>query len=251
MLGTINKAGAVLDLFTAQRPEWGVTEVAERLGTSKASAHALLSTLVDIGLMRRTSDNRYRLGWRLLALSRVLVDSIDFRASARRRMRHLAGRYGGTLHLAVLDDGQVLYLEKAQGPGTGTIVETAVGARMDPHCSAVGKVLLAAGGVDEAHELVERTGMARHTRRTITSPQELDRELLAVLSRGYAHDAEEGLEGVCCVAAPIYDRHRAVQAAISVSVSPEAFRRAGDGYRRMVLTTAADVSRELASLTPR
>jgi IclR family KDG regulon transcriptional repressor len=248
MLSTINKAGAVLDLFTTQQPEWGVTEVAGALGTSKASAHAVLSTLVDIGLMRRTPDNRYRLGWRLLALSRVLVESVDFRAYARRRMQHLARRYGGTLHLAVLDGAQVLYLEKAEGPASGSIAATGVGLRMDAHCSAVGKVLLAAGGIGNAHGALEQAGMARHTPRTITSSDELDRELVAVRSRGYARDEEEGLDGVCCFAAPIYDRHHVVQAAISVSVSPAAFRRAGNGYRRIVQTTASDVSRDLASL---
>jgi DNA-binding IclR family transcriptional regulator len=246
VLTTITKAGAVLDLFSAERPEWGVTETAAALGIPKASAHDVLSTLVEIGLVRRTRGNRYRLGWRVLALSRVLVESVDFRAYARSRMRNLAGRYGGTLHLAVLDGPSVVYLEKATGADGDTVGATGVGLRMDAHCSAVGKVLLAAMDARERRLLVDEAGMPRRTARTITDPAELDRALDETRARGYARDDEEGLAGVCCVAAPIYDDHHEVQAALSVSVAPDRFRRDGEGLRRIVQTAAADVSRALA-----
>lgn len=245
MLSTIAKAGAVLDLFTPERPEWGVSEVAAALGTPRANAHAVLSTLVEIGLMRRTAESRYRLGWRLLALNRVLDESADLRVLARRRMEHLTRRYGSTLHLAALDGPRVLYLEKTVGARSGAIAPTGVGLRMDAHCSAVGKVLLAAREPAEVRALLDRAGMARRTRRTITAAGALERELDLVRARGYAVDDEEGLDGVCCVAAPIRDSDQTVQAAISVSVPPDEFHRAGDAYRRLVGRAAAEISRGL------
>lgn len=248
MLSTIAKAGAVLDLFTAERPEWGVTEVADALGTPKPNAHAVLSTLVDIGLMRRTADSRYRLGWRLLALSRVLVESADFRTLARRRMQSISSRSGATLHLAVLDGPRVLYVEKAAGARCGDL-PTGIGLRMDAHCSAVGKVLLAAREPDEVRPLLERAGMRRRTPRTITSVSALCRELETVRARGYAIDDEEGVEGVCCIAAPVRNQRLTVQAAISVSIPPVELARAGDGYRRLVHGASAAVSRALADET--
>jgi DNA-binding IclR family transcriptional regulator len=247
VLSTIAKAGAVLDLFTPERPEWGVTEVAAALGAPKASAHAVLSTLVEIGLMRRTRDNRYRLGWRLLALSRVLVESVDFRSCARARMVHLAERYRGTMHLAVLDGPAVLYIEKASWSGGDAVGPTGVGVHMDAHCSAVGKLLLATLEPDARSALIDQAGLARHTARTTTDRAAFDLELDQIRSRGYARDDEEGLRGVCCVAAPVHDRHRVVQAALSFSVTADRFRRDGDGCRRLAQAAAADVSRALCS----
>jgi IclR family KDG regulon transcriptional repressor len=245
VLTTITKAGAVLDLFTSERPEWGVSEVADALGTPRPNAHAVLATLVEIGLMRRTADSRYRLGWRLLALSRVLVESVDFRALARRRMARISESSGATLHLAVLDGPQVMYLEKTSGRHGSAIAATGVGLRWDAHCSAVGKVLLADHEPAEAAALLDRAGMARRTARTITSLRDLGRELDVVRVRGYALDDQEGLDGVCCIAAPIRDRFRTVQAAISVSLPPADFARAGERYRRLVQGAAAEVSRGL------
>lgn len=81
-LQTVQKIGPVLDLFTVRRPEWGVTEVAAEIGVPRSSAHALLASLVDIGLLQCRSRGRYRIGWRVVELNQTLQGTVDVRTVA-------------------------------------------------------------------------------------------------------------------------------------------------------------------------
>jgi len=83
VLGTVGKASRVLDLFTREAPEWGVTEAALALEVPRSSAHDLLDTLAQTGLLRRVEGNRYRLGLKLLTLSNAALDSLAVRVQAR------------------------------------------------------------------------------------------------------------------------------------------------------------------------
>jgi IclR family KDG regulon transcriptional repressor len=242
MRSTVGKAGRVLELFTADRSEWGVSEAATELALPKSSAHDLLIALVDIGLLQKTSAGRYRLGWRIVALNRALVDGSDFRARAQRHMSRVADRFGRTMHLAALDSGQVLYLEKVEPPRAAPIAVSGVGLRQPAHCTAVGKVLLAYAGEPGVRAAVQRDALARRTRHTITTLDRLEEELAQVRDLGYAHDIEEGVRDLCCVAAPVRDAQGDVLAAVSISVAAHWFRQQPDRYRDIIIAAATEIS---------
>src|ERR1700734_4468952 len=88
LLGTVGKASRVLDLFTSETPEWGVTEAALALQVPRSSAHDLLDTLACTGLLRRVAGNRYRPGVKLLCLSSAALDSFAVRGAARPGIEH-------------------------------------------------------------------------------------------------------------------------------------------------------------------
>ncbi|MFJ7078924.1 IclR family transcriptional regulator [Streptomyces sp. NPDC098781] len=243
MLGTVSKAGRVLDLFTPALPEWGVSEVACQLQVSKSSAHALLSTLNEIGLVRRLPDGRYRLGWRILELNRSLLQSTDFLSGSTGRMQLLADQLQATIHVAAVRDHSVLYLEKIRGAHSPDIGFSAVGLSAPAHCTALGKVLLASSDDAYTDAVIERYGLARRTPETITSLPRLRTELDAIRLRGWGLDREEAVTRVCCVAAPVRDAHGGVQAAISISLSTSQYRRNPEGVRRSVQKTAAWIGR--------
>ena len=245
MLGTVRKVADVLDLFTSERPEWGVTEVARALGIPKSSAHALLATMCRIGLLRKTPHLRYRLGWRVLALHRVLLETTEFRAEALPVMQSLVARYGETVHLAALDEGQVVYVEKLEGTRAVRVAVSRVGARLPAHCSAVGKVLLAFRPWSEVQAIVAAQGLPAFTPRTITSLAQLRAELEQVRQQGYAYDIEEVLPELCCVAAPIRDYAATVVAAMSLSVPAYRFHQHREEYRRAIVHAARQVSENL------
>lgn len=245
MLGTVRKVARVLDLFSAERPEWGVTEVARALGIPKSTAHALLDTMCRIGLLRKTPHCRYRLGWRVLALHRVLMETTEFRAEAVPVMQGLVARYGETVHLAALDDGQVVYVEKLEGTRAVRVAVSRVGARLPAHCSAVGKVLLAFRPWEEVQDIVRVQGLPAFTPRTITSLHELRVELGRVREQGYAIDQEEVMADLCCVAAPIRDYTGSVVAAMSLSVPAYRFHQYRDEYRRAIVQATRQVSENL------
>src|ERR1700757_822665 len=180
MLLTIDCAGQVLEQFTKENPERGVTEVALALGISKSKAHALLSSLTHVGLLRRTPQGRYRMGWRVLSLNRILTETTDFHRYARPMMERLGERCGEIVHLGVLDDGQVMYVDRIKGRHAVQIDISALGNRLWAHCSGVGKMLLSHLPAAELDAVVERHGLPALTTRTITDRAALDAELAEI-----------------------------------------------------------------------
>jgi DNA-binding IclR family transcriptional regulator len=245
MLGTVNKAGRVLELFTSTKSEWGVTEVARALNMPKSSAHSLLTALAATNLLGRTGDNRYKLGWRVLSLSRTLLDSSDVRMHAQPALHTLAHRYGVTAHVATLDDGEVTYIDKVEAGGTVPILVSGVGRRLPAHSTALGKVLLAYESAGTLEQLFGTRGLEPMTDQTITSPRALHAELEAVRRQGWARADEEIVEGLVCYAAPIVDPELGIEAAVSVSVSVEEDRARPDRYVRLAIAAATQVTRKL------
>lgn len=247
MLQTIQKIGPVLDLFTVEQPEWGVSEVAEAIGVPRSSAHALLSSLVETGLLQSRGRGRYRIGWRVLELSETLRGTVNVRSVAYPVLERLVEQYGETSHLAIMDRSRVLYIEKILGTHMVTVVGARVGAQLEPHCSAVGKVLLAHRGHDEITRILGDTSMRRLTPTTITDPATLCDELGAVRRTGVAYDRGEAIPDVHCVAAPVRDAMGSVIAAVSVTVPENRFTRARAEFTQAVKAVAAEISSRLAT----
>ena len=111
MSSSLQKAVTVLTLFRVERPEWSVSEIAHEVNLPKSSISELLSDLAAEGLLHRLRAGHYRLGWRLVELGQVLLRTTDFRTEAREVMQDMLRNWGETMHLAVLESGQVMYLE--------------------------------------------------------------------------------------------------------------------------------------------
>ena len=242
MLQTLSKAGRVLELFSLENPEWGVSQVAKSLEIPKSGAHALLSTLADQGMLRRTDKARYRLGWRVMAMNQILLETTDFRPEARRMMEYLVSRFGETVHLAALESGQVIYVDKTQGTRAVRVEVTGMGVKLPAHGSGVGKALLACRPWGEVLKIIENQGMAALTPKTITTLDEFQEELQTVRKQGYAFDLEETVPELCCVAAPIRDRTGEVVAAISFSVPAYRFELGKERYVAAIVQSARAVS---------
>ncbi len=242
MSRTIDKVMRVLDLFSLERPEWGVSEAAKALGFPKSTTSELMSDLADQRLLSRATKGKYRLGWRLFELSQTLLDTTEFRMEARRVMEELVGCWRETVHLAVLDGVQAVYVEKLQPTPAVKIWISRTGARLPAHCSGVGKVLLAHSKWEHIAALFEDQGMPTLTHNTITTLDALAEELERVRELGYAHDHEETLVGLCCVAAPVHGSGGEVIAAVSLSVPAYRFCPNEDNYTAAILDAARRIS---------
>ena len=148
MLSTLGRAAKVLDLFTVDAPEWGATAVAHELQIAKSQAHELLVSLAVGGLLQRVGMGRYRLGWRIVALNAVLVETSDLLRLVAPEMRALVGRYGETVHVAVWD-GRPVCIDARSGRLSTSIPPFRVGADLPACSTALGKVLLAGRPRDE------------------------------------------------------------------------------------------------------
>lgn len=245
MLQTIQKAGELLALYDREHTEWGVREVASKLRMAKSSAHDLMNSLAKLGFLNKTEYNRYRLGWRLVTLSETLLATTELRKEARPVMEELAAQYQETIHLAVLDDTQAVYVDKLEGRQAVRVELTSLGARLYAHCSSLGKVLLAYSPEDRVKHIIETAGLPRFTPNTVTDEQELLQTLAKIRRQGFAYDLEEILPDLCCVGAPIYNHTGEVIAAISMSIPAYRFRRSQTEYREAVIRAANTISKRL------
>ncbi|MBV6756588.1 MULTISPECIES: IclR family transcriptional regulator [Rhodococcus] len=248
-LQTVQKIGPVLDLFTATRPEWGVSEVAAAIEVPRSSAHALLSSLVDTGLLQCRTRGRYRIGWRVIELGETLRGTVDVRSCAAPVIENLVERYGETSHLAVMERWHVLYVDKVVGTHNITVQGARVGARLDAHCTAVGKVLLAALEEGELRRYLAGRALRRHTPSTITNSGALLDALSVVRSSGCAYDLGEAVSEVHCVAAPVRDDMGSVVAAVSMSVPVTRFVPRKAELTRALTAAARDVTHAIAAST--
>lgn len=247
-LNTIKKIGPVLDLFTPERPEWRMTEIARVLEMPKSSAHTLVTTLAEIGLLTTTNRGGYRLGWNILDLGERMRASLDFRRHALPAMHELSESVQETVLLAALDRRRVIYLERAEGRHPMVrLAGVRPGATAPAHCTSVGKVLLAYRDPAEVRALFARECPKAMTRRTITDVDQLLSELAKVRSRGFAYDIGEIVPDVCAVGAPVFDRFDSVVAAMSVAMPAYRFEAKRAAVSKGIQAAAAAASASLAA----
>jgi DNA-binding IclR family transcriptional regulator len=213
----LDRAIAILNCFSEEKPQMGVAELARGAGINKATVHRLLGELQQHGwIQQNAEDRRYRLGFKLLELGNRVVDRLDLASVARPFLNALANDTGETAHLAILDDGMCYYVAKVESRYS-IRMRSHVGKRNPAHCTGVGKVLLAFATRPEADQIVADQGLPKLTRRTITQTRRLFEELSRIRERGYAIDDQEFEEGLRCVATPVRDHTNTVVAALSVS----------------------------------
>ena len=249
---SVTHALDILDYLASSRGEAGVTEVARSLGVHKSTASRLLATLNARGYVSRDPQSgKYTLGMHLIELSRVKLDQIDLRQLARPYLEDLVYSTGETAHLAILDHGKVVYIDKVDTPQT-LGMRSSVGYRIAAHCTALGKALLAELPADELDTVLEPGKMARFTSNTVTDPETLRLHLICVRERGYAIDDEEHEEGIRCIAAAVRDHAARVAAAISVSGPTfRITREKADAIGKMVSDAARRLSEASGFAAPR
>jgi IclR family transcriptional regulator, KDG regulon repressor len=220
--GGVKSAVRVLEIFEllVQHPSGlSLSEICTLLDLPKSSGHALLMTLAKRGYLRDGRRERsYRLGPALFEIGSAYISGTDLVADGQAVVSEVARRCDETVHLAVLDGADVLYVVKEEGTRTIRMV-SAVGKRFPAHGTGVGKTMLAFLG-DEvlAERFPDHLPLAALTPQTITDPRALRAELAAIRARGYGFDHEESTPGLCCVAAPVYGATGDVIAGMSISV---------------------------------
>ena len=213
----VERALNILEAAAPRRDGLTNSEISRKLGIPKSSASYILRTLEKRGYLRRDAETgRYRLGLKILSLGGDAQGNLDIADVALPFMRALGEKIRLTVHLAVLDQGEAVYIEKVEAPGFFK-VNTWVGRRMFLHSTSVGKCLMAWLPKQEVEALVRQQGLKKRTPETITNISRLLGELEHVKQAGYAVDDEENSLGARCLGAPIFDATGNVAAAIGAS----------------------------------
>jgi len=213
----LDRAFRILTLLSDGKSR-SLQELSEGIELSTSTTFRLMATLSYYRFVRRDEQtNQYNLGLACLELARAYQESNDLRRIAQPELEVLRDDVKETVHLAVLDQMEIVYLEKLPGLHAIGLMSSRVGGRSPAYCTGVGKVLLAYQRPQVIKEYFEKNSMSPYTDFTITSSERLDAELESIRLKGYALDRGEHEFEVRCVATPIFDLKGDVIAAISIS----------------------------------
>lgn len=212
-LSVVRRAALLLDCLAAGDSP-GISELARRSGLAKTTVFRLVHELASCGLVEVTGGG-VRLGMRLFELGSSVPRQRSLTEAALPYMRDLQQATGDTVHLAVLDRAEVVYLQILRGRGTRQL-PSRVGGRMPAHATGVGKAILAFSPPEVAGQLIT-AGLERRTARTIVAPEALRRELTRIRVSGVSFDREESGPGIVCAASPVFGPDGSVVAAMSLT----------------------------------
>lgn len=216
-LSSVATAARILREFGKHSTQLGVSQLARRVGVGKSTAHRVIWTLVAEGLLEKVEETGlFRLTTTMRSLGASAETAQRLHEAATMPLDQLRRKTGGTLHVAILDGADVLYIERREGPGAIPVFR-AVGSRNAAHVTSSGKVLLAFLPSDRQQRLVQEMRLTPKTPRTITSRTDFLAELARVRRQGYAENRGESQPGMCSIAAPIRDPLGQVVASVSVA----------------------------------
>jgi DNA-binding IclR family transcriptional regulator len=202
----------------AEHPEpLGLKQIAQYTKLHPSTAHRILSAMSADRLVDRVEPGSYRLGMRLLELGNLVKSRISVRELALPVMRELHAQTGETVNLSVRHDDEIVYVERTSSGRSAMRVVHVVGTRAPLHVTAAGKLFLLEEGFARLRDYARRTGLAPHTKNTVSAVPLLERELERIQAQGWATDNEEAELGVRCVAAGIRDDAGQLVAALSLS----------------------------------
>jgi len=217
---SIDVAISILELFSAEKKELGILDMAKTLGKNVSTLHRTVTILKQRGYVEQSAGrSKYRLGLKVFELGCVYQNQSNVIKDAMDRVERLANATNETVNLAVLDQElrEIAYIAKIESTQV-LKTDIQIGTKLLAHCTALGKVLLA--HLDQS--VIERlfpphASLPVYTKKSIASTDKLRKVLTEVRNNGFALDLDEFREGVVCVARPFRDMNNKVVAAISVT----------------------------------
>ncbi|WP_127015303.1 IclR family transcriptional regulator [Anoxybacter fermentans] len=216
LVQSLDRALDILEKIVEAEDGLGVTELSKSLELHKSTIYRLLATLAYRGYVRQDPKNeKYKVGIKLFELGNLALNKLELRREVRPFLEELMSRTGETIHLGILDNDEVVYIDKVESPQTIRMYSK-IGKRAPVHCTGLGKVLLAYSSSEVIDKVIEK-GLRAYTENTITDVDAFKKHLEEIRRQGFAIDNVEHEEGIRCVAGPIFDYSGNVIASFSIS----------------------------------
>lgn len=213
---SLEKAFQILECFSPQEPELGITEISKQLGLYKSNVFNILSTLESLGYIEKNgTTNKYALGKRIIKLSHTAITYYGYKGEIRRCLKEISQEFEEIAYYGVPDGSNVIYIEGAY-PDSSLNTNMIQGVTAPLVCTGIGKAMLAFMDKAVVDRILSRP-LARFTDTTITDPDEMRLHLETIHRQGYSIDNMEHEYGVKCVGMPVFNRHRELVGAVSVT----------------------------------
>lgn len=238
---------ALIDVLASREEAITLKEISEKTGLHPSTTHRILNDLTIGRFVDRPEAGSYRLGMRLLELGNLVKGRLNVRDAALLPMRELHKAIQQPVNLSMRQGDEIVYIERAFSERSGMQVVRAIGGRAPLHLTSTGKLFLSADDPQRVRAYATRTGLAGHTRNSITQLPVLERELSRTRQQGIARDNEELELGVRCMAAGIYDDQSKLVAGLSISAPAD---RLDESWLPRLQATAAEISGALGYRGP-
>jgi DNA-binding IclR family transcriptional regulator len=238
----IERMFSLIDVLASREEPMPLKEISERTGLHPSTTHRILNDLAIGRFVDRPEAGSYRLGMRLLELGNLVKGRLNVRDAALLPMRELHKQIQQPVNLSMRQGDEIVYIERAFSERSGMQVVRAIGGRAPLHLTSTGKLFLAADDPPRVRAYATRTGLAGHTRNSITQLPALERELSKARQYGVARDNEELELGVRCMAAGIYDDQSRLVAGLSISAPAD---RLDEAWLPRLQATAGEISSAL------
>ncbi len=242
--GTVGKAFEILDIVTSLDRPVRFSELLKDSPHPKATLYRFLQTLTSLGLLFYDSDSQsYSAGLRLVRLAHASWRQASLAPVARPFIDELSSKVGETVHLAQMDKGQVVYMDKRQG--TSPIDMYSQAGKIGPgYCTGIGKAIMAFMPTELRTQAMQQQSYFRYTANTLTSLQALNNELNQIRENGIAYDREEHESGIICIAAPILAGSKVI-GGLSITTGTHRLQLEDlDKFRPLLQTTAKNIGHE-------
>ena len=250
-LQTVDRALAILELLADHPEGLRLVDIAVAMNLNKVTVHRLLASLHTRDFVeKREESGRYLPGLRLIEISSRRLNSLELKTEAQPWLRRLVGLSGQPVHLAILDQNEIVYIEKIETVHSLRMYSQ-IGKRSPAYCTALGKVLLGALADPEIMKILNNLNIRAYTPMTLTDPRLILEEVRQARRRGYALDRQEHETGVFCAAAPVRDYRGQIIAAVSTAGGRQDYLDDPDSPLLGWLTdTAGAVSRRMGYIEP-
>lgn len=213
---SLEKSLKVLECFSVEEPELGITEISQRLGLYKSNVHNIVSTFESCGYLEQNlQTGKYRLGHNIMKLSHVVSTSMGFHSVVRRCIDELSNDIDEIVYFGIPDKENVMYIEGAF-PEKYYNIRTIQGLTAPMVCTSIGKAMLAFMNEEFIDKVLEKP-LKKFTDYTVTDPKEMKEQLLQTKLRGYSTDNMEHEYGIKCVGVPVFNQAGELVGALSTT----------------------------------
>ena len=242
---SIDRAVSILECFNEDKRELRLQEISDKLGLNKSTVHGIITTLKYHGFISQNEETqKYKLGIRFIEFGDVVLNSINIRSVAFPVVEEVCSKIDETVQVAMQDGANVVWILKSESTKS-VKTSTKIGAMLPIHTTADGKVILCHQESDNIIKYLPKK-LSKFTKNTISKKGELLKRLEEIRNNGYAIDNEEYVEGVKCIAAPIFDYDGSVK--FSISSTGPAFRMTDEKIKEnliIIKEAAKEISRRL------
>jgi DNA-binding IclR family transcriptional regulator len=214
---SLERALQILCVFKIDKQAFTLSQLSESSGLHKATVLRLCSTLIKYDFLRCHKDSKqYSLGLKLFELGSILFSSFSLRKSASFYLDQLQSHLGKTVFLGILDNDELIYIDKKEDPRIPIRFTSQIGTRRPPHFGMLGQILMAFLPDHEVNRLLKKTPLTPFTKKSLVSEKEFKERLLKIRKQGFSLDEEEALDGISGISSPIRDYTGQVIAGVGV-----------------------------------